>query len=138
MFDRPLLGLSVTRVGVFSGPNMSQQVKTIFGCQFLAIVVVVLENDLKVQVLSYSGRHTIPTYQWVQMYQWVRHMILWTYSDKPGMAKRDNKSNPCLVVATSYDSYQAEHGEAACLAVLASDDRGPTPIHTIWPCLAGQ
>ena len=26
-----------------------------------------------------------------------------------------------LVVATSYNSYQAKHGEAACLAVLASD-----------------
>ena len=29
-------------------------------------------------------------------------------------------STTCLVVATSYDSYQAEHGEGACLAVLAS------------------
>ena len=27
----------------------------------------------------------------------------------------------------SYDSYQAEQGEAACLSVLASDDRRPTP-----------
>ena len=60
-------------------------------------------------------------------------------SDKPGMANRDNKTGPCLVVASSYDNYQAKHGVAACLAVLASDDdRGPTPVHTIWPCLAGQ
>ena len=35
-------------------------------------------------------------------------------------------SDPCLVVAMSYDSYQAKHGKAAC---LASDDR----CHTYQP-----
>ena len=48
----------------------------------------------------------MPMYQRVQTYQWVCHTRPWTYSDKPDMA-------------TLYNSSQAEHGEATCLAVLA-------------------
>ena len=43
-----------------------------------------------------------------------------------------------LVVTTSYDSYQAEHGEAAYLAMLASDDGWPTPIHPYGHALLGN
>ena len=32
-------------------------------------------------------------YQRVQTYQWVCHTIPWTYSDKPGMGKRSNKTD---------------------------------------------
>ena len=37
---------------------------------------------------------------------------------------------PMLVVATSYDSYQAEYGKAACLAVLTST--------RAWSCNLGD
>ena len=66
------------------------------------------------------------------------------YSDKPGMATQDNKTDPFLVVATymPYNSYKVEHGKDACLAVLASDDQGPTYAclykHTILIWLSGQ
>ena len=66
------------------------------------------------------------------------------YSDKPGMATQDNKTDPFLVVATymPYNSYKAEPWQRFMLSVLASDNQGPTYaclyIHTILIWLSGQ
>ena len=45
------------------------------------------------------------------------------YSDKPGTAKRDNKTDVQLNLA---------------MPRRASGDQGATPVQTIWPCLAVQ
>ena len=96
---------------------MSQRVETIFGCPFLTIVDVDVIRYQRINgskhingyVIRYRGR-TLTSQAWRSETIKPTHVI-W-------------------VVDTSYDSYQAEYGKAACLTVLANDDRGPTPVQS--------